>query len=191
MSANPKHYFTLNEYLAVDKVSEARLEYWDGDIICVNGQTKEHAMISSTVAGELHNRLKNQVHEAFICTLHIKTPTLPPYRYADASVSCGKAIFEHFKGQDLLVNPIVLVEVISEHTDSHDRTEKFEAYKAIETMQEYLLIEQKMPHVTHYIKQESGNWKRFDTADLTATLTLNSISCTLSLQDIYDGIEFN
>lgn len=191
MSANPKHYYTLEEYLALDKVSEARHEYWDGEIICVNGMTTEHAMISGNVMGKLYEQLKTSPNRVFGCTMHIKTPTLPPYRYADVSVSCGKAVFEHSQGQDLFVNPIVIVEVISDHTEHYDRKEKFAAYKAIETVQEYLLVEQKMPHITHYTKQKNGYWKRFDTADLTATITLHSISATISLRDIYDGIEFN
>src|SRR5436853_3201110 len=98
MAINPKdlarHYFSLEEYFALEHVGDARYEYWDGDIVCMSGGSKQHERIAGNVFAELHSQLKGRSCEAFTCDMPIKTPSLPPYRYPDASVACGKAEFE-------------------------------------------------------------------------------------------------
>lgn len=190
MSSYPKHYYTLEEYAALERVGDARYEYWDGDIVCMSGGSAAHNLISSNVHGELFAQLKGRSCRALTAETPIKTPSLPPYRYPDASVVCGTPIFEKIFGIDVLVNPVLVVEVLSPHTEQADRGAKFDAYKAIETVKEYLLVAQDAPHITHYVKQENGEWKRFDTADLTATLILNAIDGALAVSDVYAGIEF-
>ena len=190
MSSFPKHFYTIEEYAAVERVGVARYEYWDGDIVCMSGGSQVHGRITGNVYAELHAPLKKRACTPFNTEIPIKTPMLPPYRYPDASVACGNPVFEKFLGIDLLTNPVLVVEVLSPHTEAVDRKEKFEAYKAIETVREYLLIAQNAPLITHYVKQENNEWKRFDTADLTATLTLNAIDCTLAVSDVYAGVEF-
>lgn len=190
MSSYPKHYYTLEEYAALERVGEARYEYWDGEIVCMSGGSEAHARISGNVYGEFYTQLKKRSCTPFNSEIPIKTPALPPYRYPDTSVACGKPLFEKILGIDVLTNPVLIIEVLSLHTEAVDRKEKFEAYKAIETVREYLLIAQNAPLITHYVKQENGDWKRFDTADLTATLTLKAIDCKLVVSDVYAGIEF-
>lgn len=190
MSSYPKHYYTLEEYAALEGVGNARYEYWDGDIVCMSGGSEAHARISGNIYAELHAQLKKRSCTPFNSEIPIKTPTLPPYRYPDTSVVCGKPLFEKILGIDALTNPVLVVEVLSPHTESVDRKEKFEAYKAVETVREYMLVAQNAPLITHYIRQENGEWMRFDTADLTATLTLETIGCTLAVSDVYAGIEF-
>ncbi|MBX7224350.1 MAG: Uma2 family endonuclease [Blastocatellia bacterium] len=190
MSSYPKHYYTLEEYAALEGVGHARYEYWAGDIVCMSGGSEAHGRISGNVHAELHAQLKKRSCTAFNGEIPIKTPTLPPYRYPDTSVACGTPGFEKILGIDVLTNPVLVVEVLSPHTEAADRGEKFEAYKTLESMQEYVLVAQTAPLLTHYVKQENGIWKRFDTADLTATLKLEAIGCTLTLEDIYAGVEF-
>ncbi|MBK7995295.1 MAG: Uma2 family endonuclease [Blastocatellia bacterium] len=190
MSANPKHYYTLEEYFALEKVGHARYEYWDGDIVCMSGGSKEHARIGGNIFSELHQQLKGRNCEAFNSEIPINTPNFPPYRYPDVSVACGEN-FEKILGIDTLTNPVVVFEVLSASTESADRGRKLQAYRAIETLQEYVLVSQSQPQITHYVKQDNGEWFSYDIADLTATISLNSINCSLLLSDIYAGIRFD
>lgn len=188
MSSYPKHYYTLEEYFALELVGDARYEYWDGDIVCMSGGSQAHSLITSNIHGLLFVQTRNSICRALTGESPIKTPTLPPYRYPDASVVCGKAEFENIGGIDVLVNPVVIVEVLSPQTEKVDKGAKFEAYKAIGSVKEYLLISQDEPHLTHYIKEEDGRWKRFDTAE--SFIKLEAINSNLYLKDIYDGVEF-
>ena len=190
MSANPKHYYTLEEYFALEKVGHARYEYWDGDIVCMSGGTKEHSRISGNLYFHLRLQLQGRTCEALNSEIPINTPNFPPYRYPDVSVACGEN-FEKISGIDTLTNPVVVFEVLSASTEAADRGRKLQAYRAIETLQEYLLVSQTQPQITHYVKQDNGEWQSFDISGLAVTLILNSIGCNLSLQDIYDGIVFN
>jgi Uma2 family endonuclease len=192
MSANPKHYYTLNEYFALETAGDSRYEYWDGDIVCMGSGSPEHGQIGGNIYGELYRQLRDGGKcRAFTSEIAINTPDLPPYRYPDASVACGGAVFEKISGIGTLTNPVVVFEVLSPHTETADRGQKLLAYRAIETLQEYLLVSQTRPHITHYVKQENGEWISSDIVGLTTTFRLNSIDCDLSLRYIYDGIEFN
>ncbi len=191
MSANPKHYYIMEEYFALEKVGDARYEYWDGDIVCMSGGTKEHGQISDNIFFHLRLQLTNRRCAAFSSAFPIRTPILPPYRYPDVSVACGDITFEKMSSIDTLVNPTVIFEVLSSSTGVADQGQKLQAYRAIETLQEYVLVSQVRPQITHYVKQDNGEWQSFDISGLAVTLTLNSIGCNLPLQDIYDGIVFS
>jgi len=190
MSAKPKHYYTLEEYFALEKVGDARYEYWNGDIVCMSGGSPEHGQIASNIHGELHGQLKGGRCRAFTSEIAISTPTLPPYCYPDVSVACGQPAFQRIRGIGALINPVVVVEVLSPHTEVADRGTKFQAYSAIDTLQEYLLVSQDRPFLTHYTRQDNNEWNSSDISDLAATVSLSSINCNLLLQDIYDGIIF-
>ncbi|MBX7221375.1 MAG: Uma2 family endonuclease [Blastocatellia bacterium] len=190
MSIQRKHFHTLAEYFALEKVGDARYEYWNGEIVCMNGGSEAHGRISGNVFGSLYSQLKGRSCTAFTSEIPIKTPKLPPYRYPDASVACGKAVFEKMEGIGVLTNPVLIVEILSEHTEKADRGVKFEAYKTLESFREYMLVAQNEPHLTHFIKQENGEWKRFDTADLNGTLKLETIDCSLALADVYEDVTF-
>src|SRR5918912_3168639 len=106
----------------------------------------------------------------------------PPYRYADVSALCGEAAaFEEIGGADALVNPQLLVEVLSPSAENYDRVKKFTHYKSIPTLREYLLVEQQRPHVTRLFEQEDGLWVHTEVNDLESTLTLTSLGCELPL----------
>jgi len=121
----------------------------------------------------------------------VKTPTLPPYRYPDAMVVCGEMRFERIHSVDALLNPLLIVEVLSPSTAARDFEDKFAAYQAIPSFREYLLIAQDSSRVTHYTRQADGKWARADVAGLDATLRLDCVAGTLSLRDIYKDIKFD
>ena len=187
----PQHYFTLDEYFALEQASDARWEYWDGEIVCMSGGKRQHYLISSNVHYRLRQQLGDGPCRAFTGETPIWTPTLPPYRYPDASVACGELRFQPIHGVDALINPVLIVEVLSPTTASRDFEEKFTAYKAIATFREYLLIAQDAPRVTHYTRQADGDWARAEVSGLDAALTLDSIGGSLSLRDIYEDVKFD
>jgi Uma2 family endonuclease len=193
MAANlqdqPRHYYTLEEYFALERAGQARYEYWDGEIVCMSGGSEAHVRISGSVYFTLRRQLTGHGCEAFTGDLSIKTPLLPPYRYPDASVVCGKAVFEKIEGMNVLTNPTLIVEVLSPGTARRDRKEKRAAYQALPSVMEYLLIAQDTPHLTHFLRQPEA-WTRTDYSDLNAAITLPSVECVLALSDVYVGVEF-
>ena len=182
-------YYSLEAYFALEKLGEDRYEYWDGDIFCMSGGSKHHAMIASNIHREISSKLKGSKCRAFTSEMSIKTPSLPPYRYPDASVVCGELKFESMQGIEVLTNPILVIEVLSSTTEDVDRNEKRLAYQALPSMMEYLLIAQNAPQITRYARQ--GNfWQRSDFGDPNGSIELTSIDCQIALAEIYEGVVF-
>ncbi len=182
-----QHYYTLEEYFALEKVGDARYEYWDGEIFCMSGGSKEHYRLSSNVFRLLLRATEGKHCETFNPDSPIKTPKLPPYRYPDASVVCGESQFEKDHGIDALVNPLLIVEVLSPTTETADKEDKRIAYQAIESLQEYLLIAQDKVEVTRYARS-GALWFRDTLTDLSASLQLTSLSHTITLAELYRGV---
>lgn len=193
MAANPtdtSHYYTLDEYFAIEHAGEARYEYWDGEIVCMSGGTLAHSRIASNLHRSLSQKLVNGPCEAFTSDLAIKTPALPPYRYPDLSVVRGEPQVENIRGVDVLLNPILIVEVLSPITERRDRGAKFSTYKGISTFCEYLMVSQETPMVSHAVKRSDFVWSNMDIAGLDQTIRLESVDCELSMTEIYRSVEF-
>ena len=191
MSTQPKHRYSLDEYLALERESEVKYEYWDGEVFAMSGGTLLHDQIMGNTDDLLRTELRGRDCRVHTNNMQIKVPAAPPYRYADGSVVCGKVEVERFNGADLLLNPILIVEVLSPSTEAYDRGDKFTYYKSIPSFREYLLIAQHRPHVTHYVKSETGKWDYEETNDLGSSIYLLTIDCTLALSDIYRNVEFS
>lgn len=195
MATNPKdvprHYYSLDEYFALEKASDARFEYWDGEIVCMSGGTRAHYRISGNVYLALALGVRGSRCQAFTGDAPIWTPTLPPYRYPDASAACGELQYKNVGGLDALINPVLVVEVTSPSTIDRDEGDKLAAYQAIPTLREYLLVSQDAPRVTHYTRRDdAGVWERRDVTDMDASLELESAGCALKMRDIYEGVAF-
>jgi Uma2 family endonuclease len=191
MSTQPKHRYTLEEYLALERESEVKYEYWDGEIFAMSGGTLAHDVIMVNTGNHLQALLMDKSCRFFSNNMQIKVPAAPPYRYADGSVVCGKIEVERFNGADLLINPVLIIEVLSPSTEAYDRGDKFTYYKSIPSFREYLLIAQHRPHITHYVKSENGKWDYEEANDLDATIYLTTLECTLALSEVYANVEFN
>ena len=131
MTAQPRHKYTLEEYLEMDRKSEARLEYWNGDVFDRSGVSKEHARIEINLARYLGTRMAQRGCLVFPANMRIKVPGAPPYRYGDLSGLCGEAHYEQIDGVDVLTNPSLIIEVLSDSTEAYDRGDKFTYYKSI------------------------------------------------------------
>lgn len=190
MSTEVKRRYSLEEYLELERDSEVRYEFWNGEIYAMSGGTLSHDQIMGNLFDSLRTNLRSTDCRVFTNNMQIKVPAAPPYRYADGSVVCGKVEVERFNGNDLLLNPSLIVEVLSPTTEAFDRGDKFTYYKSIPSLREYLLIAQHRPHVTYYVKQTTGKWDYEETNDLTANFHLPTVDCTLALSDVYAGVEF-
>jgi Uma2 family endonuclease len=186
----PRHYYTLEEYFALDHASDARYEYWDGDILCMSGGSQRYYTLSEGFLLNLSRLMEGQNGRAFSGAVPIQTPSLPPYRYPDASIVCGKPIFVNVGGIDVLTNPILVVEVLSPGTEQFDKTAKRDAYQKLASLKEYLIVAQDAPHITRYHRQ-GRRWLRQDFGDLKASLDLTSINNQMLIADIYAGITFD
>ncbi len=186
----PRHYYTLEEYFALEKAGEARYEYWDGDIVCMSGGTPKHYILSSNIHLKIGQQLEGEKCQSYTEGIPIKTPKLPPYRYADMSVVCGESQFENMRGIYALVNPLLVVEVLSSTTEEVDKKEKRIAYQSLKSLQEYLLIAQDVPQITQYVRQ-GDFWVVKDYSELSDVIELPSIKGLLSLAAVYNGVSFD
>lgn len=188
MSAMPKQKYTLEEYLELDRNSEERLEYWDGEIFSMSGVSDSHDLIETNLVYRLKGRLEGRGCRVFAANMRIKVPTMPPYRYGDLSAICGKSQFEKIGGVDVLTNPALIIEVLSPSTESYDRGDKFSNYKSIPTLGEYLLIAQHRPHISQFIKQADGAWLNLEFNSLDEVLKVVTLGCELLLSEIYQDV---
>jgi Uma2 family endonuclease len=190
MSTQTKLRYTLEEYLALERESEVKYEYWDGEIFAMSGGTLLHDQIMGNSYDLLRNQLRGRDCRIFTNNMQIKVPAAPPYRYGDGSVVCGSVEIERFNGADLLINPVLIIEVLSPSTEAYDRGDKFTYYKSIPGFREYLLIAQHRPHITHYVKSDTGKWDYEETNDLSSSIYLPTIDCTLALSEVYREVAF-
>ena len=190
MSARPNRRYTLEEYLELDKNSDERLEYLDGEIFSMAGVSDEHDRIESNVHFLLRSRLDEGKCRAFLANMRIKVPALPPYRYGDLSAMCGNPVFEKIGGVDVLTNPTLILEVLSSPTKIYDRVVKFTHYKSIPNFREYLLVAQDRPHITQFIKTHNGEWIHREFNDLNDAVGLAAMECEFSLSEVYQNVNF-
>ena len=191
MSLQPERRSTLEEYLVLERDSEVRYEYWNGEVFAMSGGTLHHDRIMGNVFELLRGQLRQRDCEVFTNNMQIKVPAAPPYRYADGSVVCGQVEVERFNNNDLLLNPLLLWEVLSSSTEAYDRGDKVTYYKSIASFREYLLIAQHRPHITHYVKQPAGTWAYEEVNDLSDNLFLPPLDCALALSAVYRDVEFS
>lgn len=180
---------TPEEYLEQDRRAERRSEYRDGEIIAIThqdgypGASLAHNRITANLVRHLGNQLDGAPCEAFAQDMRTRTaPTR--YSYPDVVIVCGEPEFLDER-QDVITNPTVIIEVLSDSTEAYDRGEKFAGYQRRESFREYVLIAQNRCSVEHYTRQEGGLWlyERLDRLD--ARLNLPSAGCELALSDIY------
>ncbi len=179
---------SFEEYLALEESSEVKHEYFDGEIFAMAGGTAEHSLIATNLSGEVRTSVKGsdcQVHGSDMKVLTASGLGT----YPDASVACAEPQYED-KKRTTLINPIVIVEVLSESTEAYDRGKKFEHYQTIESLREYVLVAQDRVHVDRFTRQENGQWLLAGYSDLDEAIELPSLACSVPLAEIYRGVEF-
>ena len=187
MVANAQKKWTVEEYLAFERSSEEKHEYYAGEIFAMSGASREHNLIVTNTVVSLGSQLRGRPCEVYPSDMRIKVSAIK-YTYPDVSVVCDEPQF--MDGEfDTLLNPTFIVEVLSSSTENYDRGKKSEHYRTLESLQEYVLIAQNEVHVEHYIRA-SGKWVLTEAKTLEAAIELPSIGCKLLLADVYDKVTF-
>lgn len=183
-------YLTPEEYLALERRAEYKSEYLDGEIFAMVGASRKHNLISVNIAASLHAQLRKQPCEVYTSDMRVRVGSARMYTYPDVVVVCGEPHLddEHL---DTLLNPTVIVEVLSGSTEAYDRGLKSEHYRKLEPLEEYLLVAQDRVHVENWVRQPDNLWLLSETDNLQDTVQLPSINCTLTLTDIYDRVDLN
>jgi Uma2 family endonuclease len=189
---------TIDEYLALERTEEERHEYLDGCIYAMAGESPDHGRICMNLYGSLWPQLRGTLCEAFAKDTKVRcgpTPRLGQsmqglFAYPDLVVVCGALQF-HDQVQDVLLNPLVILEVLSPSTEAFDRGEKFHRYRRwLPTLTDYVLVAQDRTVMDHYQRTMTGRWEVETLEGLDAHLHLPSIACTVSLADVYERIVF-
>ncbi len=186
--AVPNRIYTLEEYLELDFITDAKYEFFDGKLVEISGVTANHNFINGNLLGILHERLSENF-QSWIGSMKLKVPSLPPYRYPNLSVSPRKARFENVGRHQCLTNPVLIGEIYSPETEFYDCGEKFEAYKSIESFREYILVDQSKKIVTLYTKYDAETWFQSEYGG-GEILRLESLDCDLAVDEIYRRIVF-
>jgi len=188
MSSQPQIRLSPEEYLAAERHAETKSEYWDGEVLAMAGASYDHNLIVANVVGELRMQLKGRPCSVLPSDLRIRIDSVQRFLYPDATVVCGPPQFTDEKS-DTIVNPTLIVEVLSKKTKDYDRGEKFMLYRTLPALKEYVLVTQDSPLVEHYVKQADGKWLLEEIRELDAALSLDSIACRLELAEVYDKVE--
>jgi Uma2 family endonuclease len=178
---------TIDEYLAFDRAQPARHEYDRGRIIQQAGGSQEHALIAINLSSNLHQQLRTRACTVYGSDMRVGIPQLPRYVYPDVSVACGESIFSDAR-RDALLNPILIIEVLSPSTERNDRGRKFQDYQQIESFQEYVLVAQESVLIEHFTRQSGTIWTFEVLTDRASVLHLASIGCDLLVSDIYEKV---
>jgi Uma2 family endonuclease len=179
MSATPQEYFEL------EKTSEIRHEYLNGEIVAMAGTSANHERIITNTVVHLGSQLLGKPCEVFASGKSLKI-NARNYTYPDLTVTCSA----EFDDYDNLINPVVIFEVLSPSTESYDRGAKFMKYRTIPSLREYVLIAQDMVYIDHYTLLEQNIWQFQPYNSLEAVLELKSVNLRLPLEQIYARIEF-
>ncbi len=175
---------TPEEYLALERQAEYKSEYIDGYIVAMSGGTPNHSRLKLDLSRVIANQLLGGPCEPFDSDLMVRVDP-DRYTYPDLTVVCGEAVFD----DDLLLNPAVIFEVLSPSTESEDRGEKWQRYRRMPSLRQYVLVSQKAPLIEVYTR--SGDvWTYSDADGLNASIHLASIDCTLALREVYARITF-
>jgi Uma2 family endonuclease len=180
---------TLDDYLEIERASEFRNDYVNGQIIAMSGESISHGRIKSNVLREISLHLKGKPCEAFTSDMKVKVEGVSPFKYPDVVVVCGKPELYDAR-KDLLLNPLVIIEVLSPSTEAVDRGEKFDLYQTISSLKYYILIAQDRSSVTVMTRQSNNRWELELITDVNASLVILDLDCEIPLHEIYDRVEF-
>ena len=176
------------EYLAFDNASPIKHEFINGEIVAMVGSNENHNIISMNIAASLHSQLRDRPCKVYHADMRVNASPKGDYSYPDVAAVCGDAEFLEAKRLTLL-NPIVIVEVLSDSTRGYDREEKAQAYRTLPGLQAYLLIAQDAPYIEYYRRTDEG-WLLQDIIGLAASVELHALGCTLAMADVCAKVEF-
>ena len=183
----PVKFLTPDEYLRIERAADFKSEYFAGEMFAMAGGSPAHSLLKANVVGELRSQLKGRTCRVYDSDLRVLISATGLFTYPDATVICGP--LETVDG-DTAINPMLLVEVLSDSTEMYDRTTKLDHYRKIPSLREVLLVSQHQPIIERYSQAADGGWNVNDARGLSSSLELPSLSISLSLAEIYANVEF-
>jgi len=189
MSAMPKRKFTEAEYLVIERAAEFKSEFYNGEMFAVSGATFPHNRVKGNFDGNFFVQLKGSDCQSLTSDMRVKVDATGLYTYPDIIVVCGE--LELLDGrQDVLLNPTVIIEVLSPSTEKYDRGAKFRQYQQIKSLKEYVLAAQDEPVCERYVRHADYDWTYTAVVGLDAEFAFASVSVRIQMAEIYRGVVF-
>lgn len=189
MLQQQRRYVTPQEYIENERQAETKSEYLAGEIFAMSGATRSHNVIVLNIAQELRSYRKGGACEVFANDMRVEVSSTELYTYPDLVVVCGEPQFKDTV-EDTILNPTIIVEVLSKSTASYDRGEKFEHYCRLAALTDYLLVSQDRAAIEHRTRNSDNTWQLTFYCGLDAVVPLPAIGCALRLSDVYDMVQF-
>lgn len=184
MSSQRKILMTPEEYLAAERKAETKSEYFGGEVFAMVGASKRHNLIAANIIRVLGNQLLERPCNVYPSDMRVKVSATGKYTYPDIVVACEPERFDDTEN-DTLLNPVVIVEVLSVSTEAYDRGKKFEQYQQIESLTEYILVAQEPYRIEQYVRQSGKEWRYSEYHDAEEVIKISVIGCELVLKDAY------
>jgi len=184
-----KKWMSPEEYLAFEKNSKIKHEFFDGEMFAMTGASLNHNRISRNIQRELGMLLKGSSCENLSSDMRVKIQAREQYTYPDIVIACDDILLEEINGVETLLNPVVIFEILSDSTEAYDRGKKFSRYRLISSLQEYILVSQNHCQVERFIRGDDS-WRYFSYEDIKQSITVDSVDAELLLSDIYYRVEF-
>lgn len=190
MAAQPAAPMTVEEYLAYDRASETKHEFYNGELLAMAGASYDHNTIVGNTFASLRAGLRGGPCRVNFSDIRVQIGDSGLFTYPDLTVIC---VSPHFRDErrDVIINPPIIIEVLAPSTESNDRGRKFQQYRSIGPLREYLLIAQGTPRIEHFVRQTSDLWLFSESVGIETTLYLPTIDCTLPPAEVYQDVDFS
>jgi len=188
MRPQPSIRLTAEQYLFAERQSDTKSEYFDGEIFAMAGASREHNQISANLVRVLGNQLLDRPCSVYSSDMKVRIDKARKYTYPDLVIACQTERFED-EHRDVLLNPVVILEILSDSTEAYDRGRKFLHYQLLDSLAVYLLVSQDTPRIEMFTRREDGTWLYAEFHGLDAVVEIESIGCNLRLGDVYRKVD--
>jgi Uma2 family endonuclease len=187
-----KRRHSIQEYYRIENDSAEKHEFRDGEILAMSGGSPQHALIAANISGELRNRVRGKPCQPYSSDLRVRIGGEEQTIYPDVSIICGGVKLDpDDKSGHSVLNPRVIIEVLSPSTEAYDRGAKFAAYRNIESLDEYVLVSHDQPRVETFLRQDDGTWKFTPFTGIDAIVRFQSLHVEVPLAEIYSNVVFS
>jgi Uma2 family endonuclease len=190
MSTQAKIFLTPEQYLEIERQAERKSEYWQGEMFAMAGAGEPHNLLVTNINGQLYTHLRSSACRVYTNDMRVRVSATGLYTYPDIVVVCGVPQFLDGR-RDTLLNPTLIVEVLSPSTEAYDRGRKFEHYQSIDSLKQYLLVASERVHTDLFTRQAGGHWLLTVAGGIEDAIDLESVGCRITLRDSYDKVEFD
>jgi Uma2 family endonuclease len=189
MPSQSKTFLSVEEYLRIERTALRKSEYFNGEMTEMTGVSREHNLIVANLLAMLATQMHDRPYEVYPSEMRVKVSSTGLYTYPDVIVADAEPAFED-REVDTFLNPIILVEVLSKSTESHDRGRKFSHYQKIQSLKEYVLVSQYECRVEQFVRQADGRWLYTETTDPNGHVVFESIACRVPMEGLYHRVNF-